>query len=225
MEAANNNALRAQFDAAVGGAGDAGGGGGGGGGARPPFMNLAEEPVGGADAQAPREGAPESLQDAVSSAVAALGDRVTREQCRELSRRLKWSGNVEEFIDVVFDEDEETISKTKVLKKALAERLMEDRKKHEKDILREKGEATFSATLKKPGVDGLSALPPELRDGVVPCDTDEVRLLCARVCPASRARRHAVFVLVSCGWVACACRASQPRAMIEVCPSSSQSPP
>ncbi len=127
-------------------------------------------------------GAAASLQDAVSSAVAALGDRVTREQCRELSRRLTWSGNVQEFIDDWFDEDEETISKTKVLKKVEAERLIADRKKQNKDILREKGEATYSDALKQPGVDGLSALLPELRDGVVPCETDEVRLLCVRVC-------------------------------------------
>ena len=110
-------------------------------------------------------GAAESLQDAVSSAVAALGDRVTREQCRELSRRLAWSGNVEEFIDAFFDEDEEAISKTKVLKKVEAERLKADRKKQNKDILREKGQATYSAALKRPGVDGLSALLPELLNG------------------------------------------------------------
>ena len=125
-------------------------------------------------------GAAASMEDAVGIASRALGDRVTRDGCRELSRLLRWSGDVEAFIDLTFDADDETISKEKALRKVAKAGRKHDEKEGKKDILKNKGETTYRAALSQQGVDGLSALPADLRNCIVPCDSEEGKELATR---------------------------------------------
>jgi hypothetical protein len=136
-------------------------------------------------------GAAASTEDAVGIAFAAVGDRVTRDGCRQLSNLLKWSGDVEEFIGFAFDDDDVTISKEKVLKKVTKAARKNDAKQKKKDVLKNKGEATYIAALSQQGVDGLSALPTDVRTCFVPVDSDEV----GAPAPAGRCRLHRLVLL------------------------------
>ena len=118
--------------------------------------------------------------DGSAALVAALGDSVTSEQCRELSRQLQWSGDIDDFIRDAFDDGgRDTISSKSVLAKLQREltKVAKDRADlhRQKEILKQKAENMYKNALAQPGVDGLSALPGNFRDAPVPRDTREVR--------------------------------------------------
>jgi hypothetical protein len=129
-------------------------------------------------------GAGASVQDA-DTRVNALPDAVTKKQCVELARQVNWDGDVDAFIQDVFDDDADdasTIPKKKVLnllqreqKKAAAAR---EKERSDRAIQQQKGEKTFKDALSAPGVDGLSALPKDFLGAIVPRDSAEVRPGC-----------------------------------------------
>eukprot|EP00750_Incisomonas_marina_P008541 INCI1551.4.p1 GENE.INCI1551.4~~INCI1551.4.p1 ORF type:complete len:454 (-),score=83.53 INCI1551.4:497-1858(-) len=117
-------------------------------------------------------GAAASVQDLVQ----ALGDEVSKDECRTLSKNLFWTGDVEDWIEDIFDG--ETISKAKINRKIAKEqeKLHRAQQKEEarvKEINRQKGQRIYADALASEKVAGLSALPANFRDGVVPRDTAE----------------------------------------------------
>ena len=116
----------------------------------------------------------------VTDIVQGLGDQVSADECRTLSKALSWHGDVEDWIDDAFDSD--TVPKAKVEhkiakeQKKLAQKQAKQAAAHarNKQIQREKGERIYAAAMSSQDVQGLSALPPAFRDGVVPRDTAEV---------------------------------------------------
>ena len=65
-------------------------------------------------------GAAASVPSGLEVRLEQLGDAVTAKDCREIAALIRWGGDVEDWIDDVFD-DEETISKKKLMKKIAKE--------------------------------------------------------------------------------------------------------
>jgi hypothetical protein len=129
-------------------------------------------------------GAGASVRD-TETRVNALPDAVTKTQCVELARQVNWDGDVDAFIEDFFGDaadDASTIPKKKVLT-VLRREQKKAEAAHEKDrdrraILQKKGEETFKDALSAPDVNGLSALPKDFIDAIVPRDSAEVRPGC-----------------------------------------------
>jgi hypothetical protein len=129
-------------------------------------------------------GASVPVQDTVAQVV---GDAqvVTRAQCRALSAQLGWLGDIGDWTDDVFPSSDAAavIPIGKLLSKLEKEREKEADhsrvRKAREAAQKAKGDMLFATALAAPGVDGLSALPETLRNGIVPRDTEEVR---PRVC-------------------------------------------
>ena len=139
-------------------------------------------------------GAAASVQDLVQ----ALGDEVSKDECRTLSKNLFWTGDVEDWIEDIFDG--ETISKAKINRKIAKEqeKLHRAQQKEEarvKEINRQKGQRIYADALASEKVAGLSALPANFRDGVVPRDTAEASPATVFV-PAFV--RSVILVVMSC---------------------------
>jgi hypothetical protein len=113
------------------------------------------------------------------SLFAGEGEHTTRDFCRKLAARLryKWTTSLDEWCDDVAV-DTHTIPVPKAIAKV--KRMLTEIQKKRSEELSEKathaklGEKIFENALKKSG--GLTALPPEWRNAIVPKHSDEGRV-------------------------------------------------